>query len=62
MPTNFEPEIEEDLCFSVVHGNSGREVLDLMANSKEEREVWVKGLKFLIESVQSLHQDRVYDV
>ncbi|MCL4125685.1 UNVERIFIED_CONTAM: hypothetical protein GTU68_045445 [Idotea baltica] len=61
-PINSEPEIEEPLCFSIIHGGGGKEVLDLMANSKEQRELWVQGLKFLTESVQSMHQDRLYDV
>ncbi|RXG70311.1 1-phosphatidylinositol 4,5-bisphosphate phosphodiesterase delta-4 [Armadillidium vulgare] len=60
-PVSSDPPLEESLCFSIIHGN-GREVLDLMANSTEQRDLWVDGLKYLMENVQSMHQDRLYDV
>lgn len=57
-----EPLLEESRCFSVIHGAGGREVLDLVASSEEERDAWVSGLKYLVQSVKVLHEERQYDV
>ena len=54
--------LEESKCFSIIHGPSGREVLDLVAETEEERDTWVSGLTHLVQSVQALHQEKQYDV
>ena len=58
---NTEFQLEEKYSFSLIHGG-GKETLDLVASSEEERALWVSGLTHLIESVKSLHQDRQYDL
>ncbi|XP_068245715.1 1-phosphatidylinositol 4,5-bisphosphate phosphodiesterase delta-4-like isoform X3 [Palaemon carinicauda] len=57
-----EPLLEENKCFSVIHGPGGRETLDLVASSEEERDAWVTGLSHLIQSVKSLYEEKQYDV
>ncbi|KAK4328303.1 hypothetical protein Pmani_001287 [Petrolisthes manimaculis] len=61
-PAGEEPLLEENRCFSVIHGAGGREVLDLVASSEEERDAWVSGLAYLVQSVKVLHEERQYDV
>ncbi|XP_050703506.1 1-phosphatidylinositol 4,5-bisphosphate phosphodiesterase delta-4-like isoform X2 [Eriocheir sinensis] len=53
--------LEEDRCFSVIYAG-GKEVLDLVAETMEDRDAWVTGLGHLVQSVQSLHQEKQYDV
>uniref|UniRef100_A0A6A7FWA2 Phosphoinositide phospholipase C n=1 Tax=Hirondellea gigas TaxID=1518452 RepID=A0A6A7FWA2_9CRUS len=57
-----DPALDEARCFSIIHGNNGHETLDLMAETENERDVWTAGLKHLIETFRSLHQDRQYDL
>lgn len=57
-----EPWLEENKCFSVIHGPGGREVLDLVAATEEERDTWVSGLTHLVQSVKTLHEEKQYDV
>ncbi|KAK7086584.1 hypothetical protein SK128_001963 [Halocaridina rubra] len=57
-----EPLLEELKCFSVIHGPGGREVLDLVASSEEERDAWVTGLSHLVQMVRSLYEEKQYDV
>lgn len=54
--------LEERKCFSIIHGPSGREVLDLVAETEAQRDGWVAGLTHLVQSVQSLHQEKQYDI
>ncbi|KAF2355359.1 Phosphatidylinositol-specific phospholipase C X domain [Trinorchestia longiramus] len=56
------PPLDENRCFSIVHGTGGRETLDLMADSEAERKLWTGGLTHLVETFRSLHQDRQYDM
>ncbi|XP_042209036.1 1-phosphatidylinositol 4,5-bisphosphate phosphodiesterase delta-4-like isoform X2 [Homarus americanus] len=57
-----EPVLEESKCFSVIHGPGGRDVLDLVAATEDERDAWVSGLSHLVQSVKSLHEEKQYDV
>lgn len=57
-----EPLLEENKCFSIIHGPGGREALDLVASSEEERDAWVTGLTHLVQSVKSLYEEKTYDV
>lgn len=57
-----EPVLEENKCFSVIHGQGGRDVLDLVASTEEERDAWVTGLSHLVQSVKALHEEKQYDV
>ncbi|XP_047486033.1 1-phosphatidylinositol 4,5-bisphosphate phosphodiesterase eta-2-like isoform X2 [Penaeus chinensis] len=57
-----EPVLEENKCFSIIHGQGGREVLDLVASTEEERDAWVTGLSHLVQSVKALHEEKQYDV
>jgi len=57
-----ESALEENKCFSIIHGSNGRETLDLVAESVDERDAWITGLKHLVETFKSLHQDRQYDL
>ena len=59
---NPDFQLEETHSFSILHGTGGREALDLVAGSEDERNLWVNGLNHLIECVRSLHQDRQYDL
>ncbi|XP_076043014.1 1-phosphatidylinositol 4,5-bisphosphate phosphodiesterase delta-4-like isoform X15 [Oratosquilla oratoria] len=57
-----EPVIEEGRSFSIIHGEAGRETLDLVASSQEERDAWVRALTYLLDKVRSSHQDNQYDL
>ncbi|XP_063604355.1 1-phosphatidylinositol 4,5-bisphosphate phosphodiesterase eta-2-like [Penaeus indicus] len=57
-----EPVLEENKCFSIIHGQGGRDVLDLVASTEEERDAWVTGLSHLVQSVKALHEEKQYDV
>ncbi|XP_071545060.1 1-phosphatidylinositol 4,5-bisphosphate phosphodiesterase delta-4-like isoform X4 [Panulirus ornatus] len=57
-----EPVLEENKCFSIIHGPGGRDVLDLVATTEDERDAWVSGLTHLIQSVKALHEEKQYDV
>ncbi|XP_045600729.1 1-phosphatidylinositol 4,5-bisphosphate phosphodiesterase delta-4 isoform X3 [Procambarus clarkii] len=57
-----EPSLEENKCFSIIHGPGGREVLDLVAATEDERDAWVSGLTHLVQSVKALHEEKQYDV
>lgn len=58
----LEVPVDENRCFSIIHGNSGHETLDLMAETEQERNTWTAGLRHLVDTFRSLHQDRQYDL
>ena len=54
--------IAENLCFSLIHGNRGQKTVDLMASTQDQRDLWVKGLKYTLSTYQDISKHREYDL
>ena len=55
--------IAENLCFSIVYGESGYDVetLDLIGEDVETVQQWVKGLQSLVVISKSIQQETEYE-
>jgi hypothetical protein len=51
---------DEGRCFSIIYKNNAKS-LDLMAQSEEIRDAWVKGLQLLADQIHGSNRESVYD-
>uniref|UniRef100_A0A1E1WVM6 Putative phospholipase C n=1 Tax=Tityus obscurus TaxID=1221240 RepID=A0A1E1WVM6_TITOB len=52
--------VDEDRCFSLVI-NAAHETLDLVAPTKEIKDLWIEGLKHILAMCQNVHREEEYD-
>lgn len=55
-----KPELDESLCFSVVHGRS-KQSLDLVAPNAEVADLWVRGLRHLVTVLHGMKQEERFE-
>lgn len=55
------PNLREENCFSIVI-ESTNEVIDLVAKDSFARELWVKGLSYLVAACKNYQKENQYDM